>query len=149
MSADPDRQKKNVTSLLLNFFVPQDKCDDFVSTYLRIRKSHSQLEFPDMEMVELTVHEVKCVLDFSSEIDSAVDYDISVQKFVGGYVGFLRDMLDVDHGIPCDLSALINIDESLAAFELKSPKIPNSINAYNNFTFDYFVWHLAAAIQKK
>jgi hypothetical protein len=134
-------RRKSVTSLLLTSFVPQEDYNNFLSHYDRLSKNEYPHSIPDIQVIETNQHEVKCVLDFSHEIDSALEYYEFLSQFMISHQCFIHDLLSSNNELRFDLSAAIVVQQDLAVFELKVPRIPEHLNTSKNFEFDYCVWH--------
>lgn len=138
----PPDQKKVVTSLLLysvmsrqTYHSFKSRCDDIICSG---RYSH---EIPPRVETAAKYDNVKCSFDFSDQLSLGLIYYDAISEFLETHEQFICDVLSVDARIPVYLSALLTVDQNLAMFEVKSPKIPRAINAFCTFEFDYSVWH--------
>lgn len=136
---------KTITSLLFLSVVPRALWAALETAYVSAAQRHGDV--PLMETKEPSPDEIKCMFDFSDRLDDTGPCDISIARLVGLYETFICEVLAADRSIQWHLSALVSVDDSVAVFGLSSPKIPNSVNAFENFAFDYSVWHLASTDQ--
>jgi hypothetical protein len=141
MSAVIQLRRKSITSLLLTSFVPQRDYDTLLAHYNRLSSNGYSHSIPDIEAIETNQIEVKCVLDFSPEIDSISEYDEFLSQFLISRGRFIHDLVSSNDELRFDLSAMLVVHEELAVFELKMPRMPESLNAAKNFQFCYTVWH--------
>jgi hypothetical protein len=99
-------------------------------------------EIPEVKQSEIGTNDIKCIFDFTEQLRTDVTYHAALTHFMETHEQFICDILSIDDDVRYYLSALLSIDESLAVFEVKSPRIPEAINAFRTFEFDYSVWHL-------
>jgi hypothetical protein len=135
-------QRKAVTSLLLYVVIPKQACDAYLSRCDdAIYSNPYSHEIPQRTQREIGANEIKYSFDFTAHLRTDLSYYEAVSQFIETHDQFICNLLSANGSIPLYLSALLSVDQSLAVFEVKSPRIPESINAFRTFQFDYFVWH--------
>lgn len=138
---------KEVTSLLFSSEMSRDTYDRFAGKWNEFSRSKNYShEVPPIELNLRKHGEVKCIFNFTPQIDGAAPIENCLSDFLESHSEFIIDVLSIagaSHAF--ELSALVNVDAELAAFELVSPRIPASLAALPNFRFGYWVWHSPAS----
>lgn len=141
-----DEQRKNVTSLLLFSLINERLCTAYLVRSDKIihAKSYDH-EIPSRVQKKVGDDNIKCSFDFTEQLRTDLVYHEAVTHFMETHNQFICDLLSADRHTPLYLSALLNVNSNLAVFEVRSPRIPDSINMFRTFQFDYSVWHLLNA----
>jgi hypothetical protein len=138
----PSNEKKVVTSLLLYSMIPSDALDAYLSRCADVTNGKQYgHEVPPITQNQRGTNDIKCTFDFTEQLRTDLGYHAALTDFMETHEQFICDVLSIDDRVRWALSALLNVDESLAVFEVKSPRLPKAINAFRTFEFDYFVWH--------
>jgi hypothetical protein len=141
-----DDQSKVVTSLLLYSVIPKQACDTYFSRCEDvIYGSPYSHDIPEITQREIGANEIKFTFDFTDHLRTDLLYYEAVSQFMETHDQFICNLLSANGSTPLYLSALLSVDQSLAVFEVKSPRIPESINPFRTFQFDYLVWHPLAS----
>jgi hypothetical protein len=107
-----------------------------------IDSKHYGHEVPPITQNQRGTNDIKCSFDFTEHLRTDLTYHEALTHFMETHERFICDVLSINEGVPCCLSALLSVDASLVAFEVQSPKVPEAINAFRTFEFEYWVWHL-------
>lgn len=134
--------KKRISSLLFYSFRSRANSQSYFDAYMTLAAQWGRDDLPEIEIIDLGPDEAKCMLDMSNWLDHDIEYDSSIARLIQQYETVFRELLAVDESIICYLSAQITIDQDIKVFNLKSPRFPSSISAFENFVFEYSVWHL-------
>jgi hypothetical protein len=141
-----ENASKTINSLLFFTILPKRESNHFsLRCNETIKKTKYKYDVPDMELVELKNGAVKCIFDFTEHLNSSEVYHLAISNFVHSYEQVIRDILSAGGNTSFQLTALLNVDENLTAFEVKIPKIPVSILSFPGFSFDYWIWHSKTA----
>jgi hypothetical protein len=134
--------QKAVTSLLLYSIISKKDCDLYlVRCEKLIRSQQYGHGVPPLVRQLIGESDVKCSFDFTSQLRDDLSYHAALSEFLKTHDQFICNLLSLDSSLPLYLSALLNVDQNLAVFEVKIPRIPDAINSFHTFEFDYSVWH--------
>jgi hypothetical protein len=137
-----DNAEKVVTSVLLCLTISEQDRDAFYAHCDRIVERGLELPEPEMKPLESDPTRIWCTFDLTSAIDEGTLYDAALEGLLIDQEAAICALANYDRSVPVRLSALVSVDEGLAAFRLKTPRLPTSVARLENFEFDYFVWHI-------
>jgi len=135
-----DTQTKRINSLLLYAFIDPGQSDVFQGRYQTL-KNRLGSEVPDLTFLPMKDGTVKTLFDLSSSLDDGTKYHHAICSAVAQDEDFVVSLLLSNEGATFYLSALIEVNADIVAFELKSPRFSARIAALSNLEFDYWVWH--------
>jgi hypothetical protein len=139
-----DKKQKVINSVLLCADVPQGMGEDLTHFLASLETDPHGHYVPPAEVVEKPNKNSRLMFDFSGEVDTHIEYSEALSLFMESHKNFIEELLSLDQGLLLELSVQLEIDESLAVFDIKCPRIPRDLNEGHRFSFTYSVWHIAA-----
>lgn len=139
-----DKKQKVINSVLLCADVPQGVGKDLTDFLAPLEtESHGHYVSP-AEVVEKPNKSSRLMFDFSGEVDAHIEYSEALSLFMESQKNFIEELPSLDQDLLLELSVQLEIDASLAVFDIKCARIPLDLNESHRFSFTYSVWHIAA-----